>query len=246
MNRHVRVGAALLALSLLPSLSLARDFGVSVPSVQKGKFSSSLLYEHLKVRDDFDARGKSDYRSQVVGSQFSYGITELMGVSLKGGVLVDPEVTAQGTRWQGRAGYLYGFDLYNQIFPATGVWPGVQVSGGVTGFYVPLNQTIDSAGAVTLIDQRMTGLDYHGSVLLSMKWGRAAPYGGLKVFQRSVDWHDNQPLPGQSANIDGDAHGNVSLVLGVPIRVTDTIQFQTEAVLVNQTAITAGFTVALF
>ncbi len=246
MNRSVHGVAALFALCLLPSLSPARDFGVSLPTVQKGKFSSSLLYEHLKVRDDFDARGKSDFRSQVVGSQFNYGITELMGVSLKGGVLVDPETTAQGTRWQGRAGYLYGFDLYNQIFPATSVWPGVQVSGGVTGFHVPLNQTIDSAGTVTLIDQRMTGLDYHGSVLLSMRWGRIAPYGGLKIFQRAIDWRDNQPLAGQPSSIDGDAQGNVSLVLGVPIRINEAIQFQAEAILVNQTAITAGFTVVLF
>lgn len=246
MNRSLRTCTALIAVCFVPSLSLARDFGVSVPTIHKGKFTSSVLYEHLKVREDFDARGGADFTSHVVGSQFTYGMTDQWAAGLKGGVLIDPEEEAQGTTWKGRAGYLFGFDLYNEIFPATGVWPGVQVSGGVTGFHVPLNQTIDSAGTVTLVDQRITGLDYHGAVLLAMKWGRFAPYGGVKIFERAVDWHDNQPLAGQPANISGDSDGNASLVLGVPVRITESILFQVEAVLISQTAITAGFTIASF
>ncbi|OGR89520.1 MAG: hypothetical protein A2992_03695 [Elusimicrobia bacterium RIFCSPLOWO2_01_FULL_59_12] len=238
--------AALLGLLFVPVFGYARDFGVSVPSIHKGKFTSSVLYEHLKVRDDFDARGKADFRSHVVGSQFSYGLTDQMAVSLKGGALVDPEEKAQGKIWQGRAGYLYGFDLYHEVFPATGYWPGVQASAGVTGFLVPLSQMTGSTGTVTLVDQRITGLDYHGAVLLAMKSGRFAPYVGVRIYERTVGWHDNQPGPTDPANVGGSAHGNASLVLGVPVRISEAVQFQVEAMFVNQTAITAGLTIAVF
>jgi hypothetical protein len=242
LNRFIWTCAAIVAVALVPSLSLARDFGVSYPTIQKGKFSSSLLYSYIKVEDDFDARGRADFKSHVVGSQFAYGITDTMGVSVKGGALVDPEEEAQGATWKGSAGYLYGFDLYNEVFPATGVWPGVMVSAGMTGFMAPFSSVV---GSSTPINQRISGIEYHGSVVLGMKWGRFSPYGGVKIFERSLTWRDNQPLAGQTASIDGDSHGNAALILGLPIRITEAIQFNVEAVLVTQTAITAGITIGL-
>jgi hypothetical protein len=231
---------------LIPSLGFARDFGVLIPAIHKGKFTSSVLYEHLKVRDDFDARGRAHFKSHAVGSQFTYGISDKLALSLKGGAFAEPEVESQGTTWKGRSGYLYGIDLYNEVFPATGYWPGVQASVGVSRFLVPLNQAIDPSGGVTLVNQRITGVDYHGSVLLSMKWARLWPYAGVRLFGRSVDWHDDQPAAGQLGQITGHAHGNASVVLGLPVRITDAIQFQAEAILVNQTTITAGLTIAVF
>jgi hypothetical protein len=236
------MSVAAVAALCVPSLSLARDFGVSAPTIHKGKFSSSLLYEYLKVEDDFDARGRADFKSDVVGSQFTYGITDQLAAGIKGGVLIDPQQEAQGATWKGRVGYLYGFDLHSEVFPATGVWPGVMVSGGVTGFMTPFNSVV---GSTTTIDQRISGIEYHGSVVLGMKWGRFAPSGGLKIFERALTWRDNQPLAGQPASIDGDSHGNAALIVGLPIRITEAIQFNAEAVLVTQTAITAGITVGL-
>src|SRR5437899_2369156 len=134
--------------------------GVFVQPIHRGKMTSSLLYEHLKVREDFEGRGRADFRAHVVGSQFTYGVTDQIAVGLKGGVLLDPQVESQGNEWQSRAGYLYGIDLYNEVFPATAYRPGVQLSGGVTGFQVPLDRFI-SAGTVTHVDQKMSGIDYH-------------------------------------------------------------------------------------
>ena len=107
-----------------------------------------------------------------VGAQFSYGITDQVAVAIKGGVLVNPRVEAQGSQWESRSGYLYGIDLYNEVFPATPGWiPGVQLSGGVTGFQVPFDRFI-SGNTVTLIDQNQSGYEYHGAVLLAIKWDR--------------------------------------------------------------------------
>ncbi len=237
------MGALLLGLS---SFVYARDLGVLVPPVHKGKVTSSVLYEYLKVREDFENRGKADFRSHVTGAQFTYGIDDRTSVSLKGGVLIDSQEEAQATRWQSRAGYLYGIDLYNEVFPATELRPGVQVSAGVSAFQVPFDRVISSTGSVSLVDQKLSGIDYHGSVLLTYKIWRAIPYTGIRMFGRSVDWHDNQPAAGAPANIVGHAHGNVSIVVGVPIQLTSDIRFQAEGVFVNETMITAGLTFATF
>ena len=146
MRPFRRAAAVLVGALLLPSLSHARDFGVMLPSIHEGKWTSSVLYEHLKVQEDFDSRGTADFTSQVVGSQFSYGLTDVLALALKGGVLIDPKEETQGSQWKGRAGYLYGIDLYNEVFPATGYRPGVQASIGATGFMTPFNQIVDQSG----------------------------------------------------------------------------------------------------
>src|SRR6185503_1159264 len=108
----------------------------------------------------------------------TYGITDQIAVGIKGGALVEAEQEAQSTTWHGGSGYLYGIDLYNEVFPATQYRPGVMVTAGASQFRVPLTQTRDAAGTVTLVDQRLSGLDYHASMLLSMKWDRFSPYTG--------------------------------------------------------------------
>jgi hypothetical protein len=246
-QRIIRKKAVLFAILFLPSLVYARDIGFSVPSIHAGKFTSSVLYEHLKVREDFDTRGKADFRSDAVGSQFTYGVTDQLAVGVKGGVLVDPRVNAQGTEWQSRAGYLYGFDLYNEIFPATEYWPGVHGSLGVTGFQVPLDRQLMSDGTGILIDQKMSGIDYHGSLVLSMRWKSVSPYAGVRLFGRSVNWRDDQSaVNGGPGNIVGHAHGNASVVVGLPIKISSQVQFQAEAILISETALSAGFTFAAF
>jgi hypothetical protein len=237
----------LLGVLFIPSLGYARDFGVSIPPVHKGKLTSSALYENLKVREDFNIRGEADFESHVAGAQFTYGITDQIAASVKGGVLINPQEEAQGTRWEGRAGYLYGIDLYNEIFPATEYRPGVMISGGATGFLVPLDRQLNADGTVSLIDQRMSGVDYHASMLLFMKWNRFSPYTGVRLFGRSVDWHDNQSaINGGPENISGHAHGNASIVVGLPVRISSEVQFHIEGAFVNETALTAGFTIAAF
>jgi hypothetical protein len=223
----------------------ARDLGVLIQPIHQGKWTSSLLYEDLKVGEDFDARGHVDFKSQVSGAQFTYGLTDQLSVGVKGGVLVDPQEEAQGSQWQSRAGYLYGVDLYNEVFPATSYRPGVQISGGVSGFQVPLDRT-NLSGSWQTIDQKLSGADYHASVLLSMKWPWVAPYTGVRLFGREVNWHDNNPAPGQPANIVGHAHGNASIVFGCPVRITPDLQFQAEGIFVNETMVTAGFRLATF
>jgi len=246
LKRSLRTSIAWLMLLLVPSVGHARDFGVLMYPIHEGKFTSSVLYEYLKVNEDFDSRGKVDFKSQVVGSQFTYGVTDQVAVAVKGGVLVDPEEDAQGSTWQGRAGYLYGLDLYNEVFPATGYWPGLQASVGASGFQEPLTQSNIGGNGFQPVDQKLSGIDYHASVLLSMKWNRFSPYTGLRMFGRSVNWQDNQPAPGQPEHIVGHAHGNASIVVGLPIRITPVIQFQVEGIFVNETAVTAGFTLAAF
>jgi hypothetical protein len=247
LKRPLRVGVVLLLGALsLPTLGHARDFGVYIPSIHAGKLTSSVLYEYLKVNEDFDNRGRVDFKSHAAGAQFTYGINDKLALSLKGGLLIDPEEAAQGSRWTGHSGYLYGIDLYHEVFPATGVWPGIQGSVGATGFQVPLTH-LESGGTTTLIDQRMTGVDYHGSVLMVAKWQRFTPYAGVRLFGRSVTWRDNQSeANGGPGHISGHAHGNASIVLGLPFRISDVLQFQAEAILVSETVLTAGLTIAAF
>ena len=232
-----------LILAFGASGSEARDLGVLVLPVHQGKFTSSLLYENLKIQDDFDSRGRVDFKSSVVGTQFTYGITDQIAIGIKGGSFVNPRVEAQGSAWESRAGFLYGVDLYNEVFPATpGLRPGIQLSGGATGFQVPLDRT-NASGTWQSIDQVMSGFEYHGAVLATFKVGPTEPYAGVRGFASHVNWQDNQASPGV---ITGHAHGNVSLVAGLPVQITKDIRFEAEGRFVNETAVTVGFTVATF
>ena len=223
----------------------ARDLGPQVFPIHAGKFTSSLLYEYLKIHEDFGSRGSADFRSHVSGAHFSYGATDQLAVALKGGVLIDPQEEAQGAKWQGRAGYLYGFDIINEVFPATGVQPGVQLSGGVTGFEIPLDRLI-SQNTVSLIDQKISGLEYHGSLIATMRLKRVTPYGGLRGFGSSMHWRNNQPGSSGPDSISGHAKGHISLVVGAPVQLTPDLRFQAEGVFLNETMITAGFTIAVY
>jgi len=238
--------SAIFSVALLAGLSQARDLGVLVLPVHQGKFTSSLMYEHLKIEDDFDSRGRVDFKSSVVGAVFSYGLTDQIAVAVKGGTLVDPKVEAQGSTWESRAGYLYGIDLYNEVFPATPGWrPGIQLSGGATGFLVPFDRLV-SPGAVTLIDQKQSGYEFHGAVLATFKAGPTEPYAGVRGFGSSVKWTDNRPASGAPGDITGHAHGHVSLVAGLPIQISKDIRLELEGRFVNETAVTAGVTIATF
>jgi hypothetical protein len=227
----------------------ARDLGVLVLPIHEGKFTSSLLYENLHLQDDFDTYGRVDFKSNVAGAQFSYGITDQVAVSVKGGTFIDPEVEAQGSTWQSRAGYLYGVDLYNEVFPATpGLRPGLQLSGGVSGFQVPLDRTNWSGtpgvpGPWQTIDDKMSGVEYHGAVLATFKWWKTEPYAGVRGFGGQVNWQANE-LGGMG--ITGHEHGNISLIAGLPVQITKDLKFVAESRFVNETAVTAGFTVAAF
>ena len=222
----------------------ARDLGVLVLPIHEGKFTTSLLYENLKLTDDFDARGRADFTAQAAGAQVSYGITDTVALSVKGAELIDPQEDAQGSQWQSRAGTLYGIDLYNEVFPATPGWrPGVQLSGGVTGFQVPLDRTNSVTGSWQTIDQMVSGFEYHGAVLAMFKIWRTDPYAGVRGFGSHVNWQDNQANPGV---ITGHAHGNISLVAGLPVQITKDVRFEAEGRFVNETAVTAGFTIAIF
>ena len=233
---------------LLARGAQARDLGVLVLPVHQGKWTSSLVYENLKFQDDFNTRGRADFKSQVAGAVFSYGLTDQIAIALKGGTLVDPRIEAQGSAWESRAGYLYGLDLYNEVFPATPGWrPGIQLSGGVTGFQVPFDRLI-TGNTVTLIDEKESGVEYHGSVLATFKAWIAEPYGGVRFFGSSVNWQNNQ-LPQSSSDpdhISGHAHGNISLVVGLPVQITKDVRLEAEGRFVNEPAVTVGFTIASF
>lgn len=213
--------------------------------VHEGKFSSSLLFENLKVREDFDSRGIADFKSNVVGSQFSYGLSNQLSAAIKGGAIIDPLEKAQGSEWQGRAGYLYGFDIINEVFPATDVQPGVQLSGGITGFQVPFDRLI-AGNTVTLIDQKISGFHYHGAVLATSRWGRFSPYSGLRVFGSKVTWRNNQPGATGPDKISGHAKGHISVVVGFPFQLSQDVKIQAEGVFLNETMLSAGLTVAVF
>jgi hypothetical protein len=236
---------ALVILGTLTPPGFARDLGVLVLPIHQGKWTSSLLYEYLKVRDDFNTRGRVDFTGHVVGSAFSYGVTDQVALAIKGGVLVDLQEESQGSQWQSRAGYLYGLDVYNEAFPATGLWPGVQLSGGVTGFQLPLDRT-NATGSWQAIDQKLSGVEYHGAVLGVYKFGRLAPYAGLRGFGSTVTWRDNQATGSTPDHITGHAHGNISIVAGLPVQLTQEVRMQLEGRFINETAATVGFTIAAF
>jgi hypothetical protein len=229
----------------IASHAFGRDLGVLVLPIHQGKWTSSLLYEYLKVSEDFDNRGRVDFKSHAVGSQFGYGITDQIAVAVKVAVLVDPQEDAQGSQWQSRSGYLYGVDLYNEVFPATGYRPGIQLSVGATGFQVPLDRLI-SGNTVTTIDQRVSGVEYHGAVLATLRLKRLTPYAGLRSFGSSATWRDNRPEAGATDGISGHAHGNLSIVAGLPVQVTPDVRIQMEGRFLYETAATVGFTIASF
>jgi predicted RNA binding protein YcfA (HicA-like mRNA interferase family) len=72
---------------------------------------------------------------------------------------------------------------------------------------------------------------------------RTDPYAGVRGFGSHVNWQDNQANPGV---ITGHAHGNISLVAGLPVQITKDVRFEAEGRFVNETAVTAGFTIAIF
>ncbi len=241
-----RLIAAMLTGLSCSSFAFGRDFGVMVLPIHQGKLTSSLLYEYLKVTDDFDTRGNADFKTQAVGAQFSYGISDTVAVAVKGGSLINPEVNAQGSQWQSRAGYLYGVDVYNEVFPATpGLRPGLQLSLGASGYQVPLDRLMSSNGT-TLIDQKLSGVEYHGSLIATFKVANLEPYTGLRGFGSSTRWRDNQPMNGSPASIAGHAHGNISVIVGLPVQISKDVRLHFEGVFFSETMITAGFQIASF
>src|SRR5262249_6462798 len=100
LKHSVRACAVLIGVLLFPSLVYARDLGVLIQPIHEGKFTSSLLYENLKVKDDFKTRGRADSTAHVAGAQFTYGITDQIAVGFKGGTMIDPQIDAQGIQWQ--------------------------------------------------------------------------------------------------------------------------------------------------
>jgi hypothetical protein len=239
--QKVSVGGALLWLG---GLAYARDLGVLVLPIHRGKSTSSMVYEELKVKDDFGTRGRVSTKSKITGVQFSYGMTDQIALAAKGGLMVDPRVEAQGKAWESRAGYLYGIDLYNEVFPATGVKHGLQLSLGIGGFQVPLDREISASEAVTLVDQKMSGFEYHGAVLFTCRLAQATPYVGLRGFGSTVYWRNHSP--GSPDSITGHAHGNLSVVLGWPIQLRPDLRLQMEGRMVGETAFTAGLMLAAF
>jgi hypothetical protein len=246
LNKRILYAGMALTMAFMSKVVYARDLGVLVLPIHQGKFTSSLMYEHLKLQDDFDNRGRVDFKSSVVGASFSYGLTDQIAVAVKGGNLIDPRVETQGDAYESRAGYLYGIDLYNEVFPATPGWkPGIQLSGGVTGFQLPFDRFI-SGGTTTPIDQKESGLEFHGAVVATFKVGPTEPYAGVRGFGSSINWQDNSPAAGAPDHITGHAHGNISLVAGLPVQISKEVRFTVEGRFVNETAVTAGFTIAAF
>lgn len=240
----VAIAAAVLSVVVVNNVS-ARDLGVFVLPIHKGSLTSSLVYEHLKLEDDFNTRGRATFKANVVGALFSYGVTDTISVAVKGGTIVDPRIEAQGNAWESRAGYLYGADLYNEVFPSTDLRPGVQLSAGVTGFQLPIDRADVNNSGMTPVDQKMSGVEYHAAVVAVYRLKRLEPYAGLRGFGSSVTWRDNES--GASPDhITGHAHGNISVVAGVPVKITKDVRFVLEGRFVSETAITAGFTIASF
>jgi hypothetical protein len=243
LKKQLFIGVLLSFVSLGHQLAQANEGSILYQPVRQGKFLSSLLYSNINSDIDFDTRGDVTFKSNTVGVQFGYGVTDRVSVALRGGSYVDPEVEATNGKYTGHSGYFYGIDLYDEIFPATGFAPGVQVQGGITGMQVSLQSLQGSAGP---IDQQMTGYEYHGSVLLTSKFKRAAPYIGMRAFGSTVYWRDNSPASNATAEITGHAKNNASLVLGLPVQIAEGLWLQTEGRLVGETAVTVGFTIAGF
>ncbi len=222
------------------STTWALDPSVTTPSPTKGKFFSTLVYGHLKSTQDFDTRGEVDLKTHGVGASFGFGITDRTIVALKGGSYSDPYVESQGNTWRGRVGYFYGLDLYHQIFPTTDfLKPGVMAEVGAVSIRVPLDR-LETTGATSLIDQRMSGVEYHGSLLLVWKWSALSPYLGPRVFGSSVKWHNNQPGAAGLASITGHAKGNISMVAGSSVRLTPELRLILEGRILNETVVTVG------
>jgi hypothetical protein len=244
-KRFIAAISMTISLMLVTGITYARDLGVFVLPIHKGSLTSSLVYEHVKQKDDFKTRGRSTFKGQVVGALFSYGVTDTVSVAVKGGTIIEPRVEAQGDVWESRAGYLYGIDLYNEVFPATELRPGVQLQAGVTGFQVPLDRADINNSGMTPIDQKMSGVEYHGSVVASYILGRTQPYAGLRGFGNTIQWRDHSAVSGPD-HITGHAHGNISVVVGVPVRLSKDVRVVLEGRFVSETAISAGFTIASF
>ena len=104
------------------------------------------------------------------------------------------EVDAQGSHGNRRAGYLYGIDLYNEVFPATPGWrSGIQISRRHRSVFRSLRSTITYKRCHTPIDREVCPVSkYHGTVIVTFRVGRhPEPYIGVRVFGGSVNWQDN-------------------------------------------------------
>lgn len=213
--------------------------------IHKGSLTSSLVYDHFKLEDDFNTRGRAVFKAHAVGAVFSYGVTDTVAVAVKGATIVNSRVEAQGNAWESRAGFLYGLDLYNEVFPSTELRPGVVISGGLSQYQVPLTRADVNSSGMTPIDQNMTGTEYHGSVVATYRFGRLEPYAGLRGFGSTVIWRNNASGAAPD-HITGHAHGNVSVVAGLPVRVAKDVRLVLEGRFVSETTISAALTIASF
>jgi hypothetical protein len=233
-----------LAVTSAAEFCLARDVGVVPLPFGQDNFNSSLLYTRVDEKDDFDARGIVRLKGNLVASEIGYSFLERSIISVRGGVLTEIEQSAQNAQWFSRAGYLFGAAFRHQVFPVTEYRPGLQLSASVSHFFMPLDR-VDIAGSVSTIDHKVSGWNYTGRLLGQIRWWRLDPYAGLQGTGRSIRWRDHRPSAGSPAEVTGSAEGNISIVVGLPVRIRKDARLQIEGLFLNQTSLTAGFSISL-
>ncbi|MCB4792221.1 MAG: hypothetical protein LHV68_10075 [Elusimicrobia bacterium] len=227
--------------------------------IEKGKGSINLFYSNseekmnfrISNRDEIKVNGNS-YFSDVNNDLESKGKSNSLALKLivnpqdslyywvKIGVgsydLDIPSVTVKNNLTGRDLGWIAGFGIHSNLFPDTIVTSALAFDFGVNYSSYKLDSFSAGGANPVLISDTLSLTEIQIAILMSKKYKKFEPYGGLKVFRIYSTLQDNTTL-GKTTGVKD----NVGLFLGTRIKVYSKESLVLEGSFIGQTALNIGW-----
>ncbi|MBN1621473.1 MAG: hypothetical protein JW871_02660 [Endomicrobiales bacterium] len=241
------------------SLIFGSEIVLPASQIEKGKGSISFYYartEHkinLEVKDiqEIDVNGVN-YFSEVsnefecsgagdsVRIKFIFNPNEGLyyWVNLGAGFyeLEIPSTTVKNNLSTRDNGWLAGIGARKTLFPDTIVSPAIAVEIGLDYSIYDLNSIRLGNSATQLISNRLNLTQIHLAALVSKKYKKFEPYGGLKVFRTYATLKEKTDV-GKVTGIKD----NIGLFLGTKLRIYEKEAVIIEGSFIGETNIAVGW-----
>jgi DNA-binding transcriptional ArsR family regulator len=108
LKYNLKTASVLFCIGFLSSYARASELTLGSIPQTSAQWHTSVLYQQRKITDDFERRGKADFKANAVGFLVSYAVGDRSSVCFQGGSLIGVEQSSQGSTWRGRSGFFYG------------------------------------------------------------------------------------------------------------------------------------------
>jgi hypothetical protein len=222
--RFLLLNAAIAA--FCSSLICASEVALPAAQIESGKcsffvlnsFSSEKLNFKVESRDEIKV-GNNSYFSQVTNDLESDGAMNAVLAKLvinpdnglyywlKAGIgaynLEIPSLNAKNKLSGQDKGWLCGFGARKLLFPDTLVSPAIAFDLGITRAEYGIDTFRSGSSAPVAVSNRLDITELQAGFVVSKKIKRVEPYGGLKVYRKTVMLSDKTGFSNVSGTKDG-------------------------------------------